>query len=81
MLSSKTLLSPEEAAGYAMAAPDDDIENATPAATLDDALRHGHISAARPGAAHSAALAKSVESIQTAVSHWWHGGGSGKAHA
>lgn len=76
MLSSKPLLSPEEAAGYAMAATDDDVENASPA-SLDDALRQGHISAARK--AQPAALTKSVEAIQSVVAHWWNR--NGKAHA
>jgi hypothetical protein len=72
MSSSKTLLSPEEAAGYTMAfAPDDDF---TAPATLDDALRHGHSAAARK--TQPAAL---TESLQNAVSHWWNG--NGKAHA
>ena len=73
MLSSKTLISPEEAAGYAMAAvQDDDYSNAP--ATLDDALRQGHSAAARKS--QPAAL---TETIHTAVSHWWNG--NGKAHA
>jgi hypothetical protein len=77
MLSSKTLLSPEEAAGFAMAAPQDDdfeITTAAPPATLDEALRHGHSAAARK--TQPAAL---TETIQNAVAHWWNG--NGKAHA
>ena len=79
MLSFKPLLSPEQAAGYAMAAPDEDLDSVVQAANLDEALRQGHISAARKTPRQPAASAKSVETIQSVVTHWWNG--NGKAHA
>jgi len=88
MLSSRKLLSVQEAAGYAMAPPEDEID--TPAAVvvtrgLDDALRLGHLSAAHPAppAGQQALIfTQSVvepakAALKGAMTGWWHG----KAHA
>ena len=50
-MASAKLLSPQEAAGYAMAPPAYEVDmpvSMVVQRSLDDALRHGHVSAARP---------------------------------
>ncbi|MEQ1578671.1 MAG: hypothetical protein ABL894_13600 [Hyphomicrobium sp.] len=88
MLSSKALLTVQEAAGYAMAPPADEMDAPSSMIvnrSLDEALRQGHLSAARPMAAStstSLVITKSVVEpakavLKGVVSGWWHP----KAHA
>ena len=87
MASAKTLLSVQEAAGYAMAPPADEIDARSPMIvnrSLDEALRMGHLSAARPLVASSQALVISKAVVEPAkaalkgvMSGWWYP----KAHA
>ena len=88
MPSVKSLLSVQEAAGYAMAPPADEMEAPTSMVvnrSLDEALRLGHMSAARPAAANGhQALVFSKTFVEPAraalkgvMQGWWHP----KAHA
>ena len=81
MASSKTLLTIEEAAGYAMAPPADEMDapsSMVVTRSLDEALRLGHVSAARPGHGNQALVisrtmiepAKSA--LRGVMAGWWH---------
>lgn len=85
MRSTRHLMSIEQAAGFAMAPSEDDM--ATPHEPhLDDALRNGHLEAARTSAApvvfeansHLLPLASRVTWLRETLSGWWPGG---RAHA
>lgn len=86
MASSKTLLTIEEAAGYAMAPPADEMDGPSSIVvtrSLDEALRLGHLSAAR--AAHGSQplvfsrtmVEPAKAAIRGVMANWW----NGKAHA
>lgn len=79
MRSTRHLMSIEEAAGFAMAPSEDDM--ATPHEPhLDDALRNGHVSAARtamPVTDANTEASKSTWALD-ALMGWW---SSGRAHA
>lgn len=86
MLSSKKLLSLQEAAGYAMAPPADETEAYAPVVvsrSLDEALRLGHLSAAHPAVAghHALVFTKVVEPAKAAFKTVMSGLWNGKAHA
>ena len=88
MASAKTLLSVQEAAGYAMAPPADEVDARSPMIvnrSLDEALRMGHLSAARPlvtSGSQALVISKAVvepakAALKGVMSGWWYP----KAHA
>ncbi len=84
----KTLLTMQEAAGYAMAPPADEMDAPSSMIvnrSLDEALRLGHLSAARPAnysGSQALVITKSVvepakAALKGVMSNWWYP----KAHA
>jgi hypothetical protein len=81
MALNKNLLSAQEAAGYAMATPDEDSEAREARVvrwSLDEALRHGHLSAARTPGSNGLVFQKSVTEpaksmLRGVVGSWWNG--------
>lgn len=82
------LLSVQEAAGYAMAPPADDVDapaSAIVIRSLDEALRQGHLSAERPGGVTgnpalvitNAVVEPAKAALKGVMAGWW----NGKAHA
>jgi hypothetical protein len=78
MALSKKLLSVQEAAGYTMAPQDDEVRDTRVVRwSLDEALRHGHLSAARtqaPGLVFQKSVAEPAKSIwRGVVGSLWNG--------
>jgi hypothetical protein len=75
----RQLMSIEQAAGFAMAPSEDDMAEAFDPAP-DDALRNGHVAAARKTASELSRVivpAGEQHALRDLVSAWW----PGKAHA